>query len=58
MEHAIEHGPDCKPEDMTPPDWEGVSDCAKCGLWTYADILAYEATQEGAQLSEQDEILQ
>lgn len=32
----IEHLPECKPEHMTAPDWEGVRDCLSCGLWEYA----------------------
>jgi len=30
---AIEHGPDCRPEDMSEPDEEGIRDCRCCGLW-------------------------
>ena len=39
----IEHLPDCKPEHMTEPDWEGISDCTNCGLWetTAQPLLKY-----------------
>lgn len=30
---SIEHGPDCRPEDMSEPDEEGMRDCRTCGLW-------------------------
>lgn len=30
---SIEHLPDCRPEHLTKPDEEGLSDCTNCGLW-------------------------
>jgi hypothetical protein len=30
---TIEHDPSCTPNQMTPPDEEGIRDCLGCGLW-------------------------